>query len=252
MTRRALALLAAALALTLAPIAAGHYKESKRWTFSGASTKLNSRSKIDPLDIIYYRYGISPGTHDTEDRVHTHSNAHWRRWKRSEELPSLKGQCKGHQFVAFPPRSGRKLRENSHGVGNWKKADGPYDECRTRYHVRLWADNNHLGPIHSERKSWYIGTFHHETLNVLRFGAPQFHHINQDWDSVEHDVIASMNRRADAGHLDARGEGSRQGHCDNYRWRPLPGSRGWFGGKGHSYHSDGWMSLVSMLHCPRG
>ena len=263
--RRLGALIGLALVLGATP-AAAHYKDSKeRWWFSGGTTGgPNSRTKIDPIDVILYPYAIryyDQGNLGKFARANDHLGQHVRpHYGNDEDMPF--SSCRGKQYVGFPART-EPRKPNNFGWMSWNSQNGPVDRCKTRYHARVWYDDNHASGGHEEPATWMIGSLHHERTNLVRFGRPVGHYIDADWDTVEAAYVQKMRAapRNGANHLDPRGRGGGLGHCSDYRWKPLPGSRGWFGGvedtsdrpgsRRNGYFSDGWITRISMNHCSR-
>jgi hypothetical protein len=266
-TRILVPALAVLLTTVLAPSqASAHYKSDKRWEFSGATTGApDSRNKIDPVTVFLYPWAIrysNQGNLGKFARANDHLSEHVRpKYAHDEDMPVNK--CRDHQYVGFPARS-EPRETNDFGWMSYNSQSGPYDSCRTRYHARVWYDDHHGDSGHaSEANTWIIASLHHERNNLVRWGKPHGHWIDADWDTVEYAYIRKMRSagRSTTEHLDPRGRGAGLGHCADYRWKPLPGSRGWFGGvadtdgrpgsRRSGYFSDGWISRISMNHCGR-
>lgn len=276
-------------------VAPAHVRESsERWTFGGAiTTAAQSRNKLDPVNIFIYPHAISYKDNNKYERYIRHFQEHWTpNFGDQRALDDFTGFrrkfCQNTKFLSFPARSEPRLESDWTWVG-WSPQRGPEDRCKTRFHARLWYDDNHLGDPNTpgpssgprfghaqERGTWIVSPVHHERTNIVRpavGGEPRRpalriglreargHWIDQDWDAVERSVIRqARHRRGD--HTDPFGRPGRDnGHCADYRWKSLPGSRGWFGGvksvdgrpgaRFRGFHSDGKLSRISMVHCRR-
>lgn len=274
----------AALLIFGASAAQAHYRDGARWSFGGYYTHQNDNDKLDPVNLIFYPYGIreytSAGVTDEFDRADDHLREHrfpFSEYTNSNGLPGGV-ECKGDLFLPFPAR-GQKFPTQEQWVV-WGSQAGVHDRCFTRYHARMWSDVNHLsdeptppggsarrGHLNNLRDRWVLSPVHHERTNFVAGTGPlglvpnvakRGHYIDMPWDAVEMATIAKMRFRADSGHLDARGDLGGEGHCAKYHWRRLPGSRGYFGAQDpknrpgareNGYYSDGWISRISMLHC---
>ena len=147
------------------------------------------------------------------------------------------------------------------GAGH-RRVFGPWDDCRNRFHNRLWRDYHaHTSReiVHSERQSYAIGGMHYDKLKP-RLGAScsrtacvvfpeRFSHFTgHDWDTSEWVTAQKMNKQRDEGqHRDHANRAG--GHCYKLRWKVLPGSEGPFGNP--TKISDGRPARISMSHCPR-
>ncbi len=281
--RRPVSLFVAAAVLAVAPTAAeAHYKDGSRWSFGSATTRsATSERKADPNNLLFYPYGIrytSEGDTDDFTRLNSHFEQHMRPNYANENSLDNYPFCAGKQYVSFPARS-EPRRSNNQQWAVWPSGQpGPVDRCLSRYHGRVWYDWNHIGEAsdqpsgnvgprfgHSnEARTWVLSPTHYERTNLVRgTRAPRGHYITMDWDVVEARMIARMRSRPkDDSHRDPRDSATYAGlgHCAQFKWRPLPGSMGYFGaasGDGRpganprGWHSDGYLSRISLLHCRR-
>lgn len=231
--------------------AAAHYRDSKgRWVFYGAT--YGDGGPSDPVNLFFYPYGYASvgSDYDYDGRIHTHFDAHWRpAWENDDEM-TRKYSCHGNQRMNFRGSSGLPP-QNTQGAGYrpGNQAIIP-DDCGNRYHFRMWADYHaHNTQGHDEPRRWLVGGIHHERL-VLTVAPPRFkgHRIDIDWDRVEYAAVKKMRRSpTSSAHKDYAGRSG--GHCTDYRWKPVPGSRGFRRDGDGQIYSDGWMTRISAGHC---
>jgi len=267
MMTRLTALLAASVAvLVLAAPAGAHYKDNNGWWFGGSTLRSASGGKSDPLNVIIYPWG-GPQT-----RIEDHLNAHWHgNWDKHDEIShgrlEIKGRgvdigelCRGNQYVNMrADAQGHKdpRPTNFHGVA-YKSVRGPLDDCRNRYHTRMWTDDRHEAShgTHSPGTNWAISGWHYEEISVRVKLDCKFrprpcrlkvsirgHHPTKDWDAVEAVAIQQMRYVGASGHTDPRGRPGR--HCAHLAWKVRPGSDGPY----QKFNSDGRVSQIGMTHC---
>ena len=264
MNVRAFAILIAAVLVLVPGTATAHIRDDSGFLF-GAMTldKERLEKTIDPINAVYYPYARALGAGNTS-RIHTHHKAHWRpHWATADEFSNAP-YCKGNQRLLFRGTPVKIPENEDHGAG-WADQPSGLDNCRTRYHIRMWSDTFASDTHSQERETWAVGDMHHERIRGFQVRPPpcwrpfasscsavrfKGHYIDKSWEAVELATITKMRRSArTSGHLDARGQGANQGHCNKYRWKPLPGSGP---DKIQERYSDGWLTRVSLLHCARG
>lgn len=262
MNHRTWALICTTVFLLLSGTAEAHIRDDSGFLFGGMTLDKEQPEKtIDPVNVVYYPYARALGSGNTA-RVHIHQKAHWRPFWRSASEFSDVPYCQGNQRLLFRGTPFRLPENEDHGAG-YADQDGPYDDCRTRYHIRMWSDALGNETHAQERDTWVVGDMHHERIrgaSVKDSCAPIFavcpkvklqgHYIDKPWEEVELATITKMRRAArTSGHLDPRGQGANQGHCNKYKWKPLAGSGP---DKIQKFRSDGWVTRISLLHCARG
>lgn len=258
--------------LTSTSVAAAHYEENGRWAFGSVTRNLESGTQVDPVNLFLYPYGLTYDPNKEErQRIEDHFVAHWKgpsAWKRSDEMsdPGV-GRfrfCKGRQGLRFARsfNPGYEMRPNNFTGSGYRRVPGPYDDCRTRYHYRMWEDFNvHTSRenVHTERQSYAVGGMHYDKLkpklsgqcsrtSCVVFPERLSHFTGQDWDTVEYVATQKMNKQRDDGvHRDHANRTG--GHCYKLRWKTLPGSEGPFGSP--TKISDGRLTRIAMSHCPK-
>jgi hypothetical protein len=235
------------LAALPVPTADAHLKTGKkRWVFGGATKAKTGGPRKDPINLLFYPNGVDFDTRISTDRLQAHLRGHFRpRWDRRSQMGGPNFLCKGRQLLRFGTPSNKfAARDGDQGAG-YGSQPGPFDDCRNRYHSRMWS-SGFDGASHSGRQTYVVFPTHVERVRAkirckfrLLPCRPEIagHKISRGWDAVERAMITKMRRRGRGGH------GS--GHCAVYRWRPLPGS----GGKLQGHRSDGWVGRISAAHC---
>lgn len=216
MNRLAILVAVALLAAATAEPSSAHYKGQKRWYFGGLTHNGDGR-RIDPVNILFYPDAV------TRTDLEVHLQDHWRpRWFTHDDLGFLGARealCRGNQKVSFRTETGgeRDFQTSFHGAGSRFR-------CLNRYHLRAWKDDDHetvTGVNHTNAQSWIVGGIHYERIKNKEGHKPAV-----DWDVVEWRTMIQMSP-----------------HSHNYRWKVLPGSKGWFQG----FWSDGRITRISAV-----